>query len=235
MIEKTKNRAFTLIELIVVISIISLLVGVIAPSISKVRDLSFRAKSAAAIQELSAGAMQYKSEYGCYPLQTGIPNSGTYGSKISAAFGRLMLGYITVPGGGTSIDFKSSTYDRNPIVAESNDRFALTNSYDFKKQGGGTISEQYTPLDQWKKGEEMAILYYPSNIGNDGTTLSSVFDIDSNDTYASPKDLNDFSSTLRDNKFGTGSDSRIYNSDSFLLIAPGINREYFTDDDLKNF
>ncbi|HNX27131.1 MAG TPA: prepilin-type N-terminal cleavage/methylation domain-containing protein [Phycisphaerae bacterium] len=230
------KRGFTLIELLVVISIIVLLVGIIGPSISSIRNLSFKAKSTAAIQELAAGAMQYKSEYNYYPLQPSIPDSGTYNSQASAAFGKLMLGYTTVMSGSTfKFRSDSSTYERTPLVPESTDRFVLNTSTTIKtnRKTDTTVSVLlYTPLDQWKKGDEMAILYYPSTIGNDGTALSDVFAVSCNDTYTASTSLTNFSSKLQDTKFGT---TKIVNSDSFLLIAPGIDGEYFTDDDVKNF
>lgn len=230
---KNGNKGFTLIELIVVISIIALLVGIIGPSISKVRELGFKAKSTAAIQELASGAMQYKSEYNYYPLQTPYPSS--FSSKASAAFGAYMLGYDVTNAANTAFispdDHTIATslqHDRKPIISESNDRFSTG--------GSGSLAE-YTPLDQWKKGDELAVLYYPSNIGNDGTTFNSVFTDDINSDYGAtlPVTSDHDKFNLRDTKFGTGSDSRIFNADSFLLIAPGIDRAYFTGDDIKNF
>jgi len=238
------HKGFTLIELIVVISIIALLVGIIGPSVSKVRELGFKAKSTAAIQELASGAMQYKSEYNYYPLQAGWPSST---QKASRYFGASMLGYIVTSTNNDPLDPSvapipvSLRHDRKPFIAESNDRFlnATTTIKSNRKTGATVSAPEYTPLDQWKKGDEMAVLYYPSNIGNDGglTSTSPAFTLNANDFYTDGQPLphnNSGKLKMVDDKFGA-SNERAFNSDSFLLIAAGPDGEYFTEDDIKNF
>lgn len=239
------HRGFTLTELIVVISIIALLVGIIGPSVGKVRDLSFKAKSTAAVQELASGAMQYKSEYNYYPLQTGWPDSTNQASRY---FGASMLGYIVTSTDNNPIDPSKDPFptalqhERKTLISESNDRF-LTASTEIKsnrKTGATVTAPEFTPLDQWKKGEEMAVLYYPSNIGNDGglASTSPAFTLNANNFYTS-KNLPDNNSNsgnfkIVDDKFGSSS-AKAFNSDSFLLIAAGLDGIYFNEDDIKNF
>ena len=56
------RRAFTLIELLVVIAIIALLVGILSPSLSKVKELTRRAHCASNLHQLSQALFEYAAK-----------------------------------------------------------------------------------------------------------------------------------------------------------------------------
>jgi len=64
---KRARGGFTLVELLVVISIIGVLMGLLFPTINVVKNAANKAKASAAIQSLCTAAKSYNNEYGKWP------------------------------------------------------------------------------------------------------------------------------------------------------------------------
>ena len=63
-----KKKAFTLVELLVVISIIALLVSILMPSLNKARELAYRAKCGANLSAIGKSQTLYSKTYNSFPI-----------------------------------------------------------------------------------------------------------------------------------------------------------------------
>ena len=95
-----RRNAFTIVELLVVISIIAILIALLLPALAKARILAERVQSASNLQQLGVALHEYADEYrGQYPLA----NLGNY------PFGdAIYFGYETYPVAGLAMLYYSS-------------------------------------------------------------------------------------------------------------------------------
>src|SRR5258706_7373459 len=71
-------KAFTLVELLVVIGIIALLIGILVPTISKARESGRTAACLSNLRQLTAAAFNYAADHNHYIIPVGnTPKSGT--------------------------------------------------------------------------------------------------------------------------------------------------------------
>jgi len=64
----TRTSAFTLVELLTVITIIAILMGLLFPAISIAKDQARKAEARTAVTGIATAVKQYYTEYGKYPL-----------------------------------------------------------------------------------------------------------------------------------------------------------------------
>lgn len=94
-----RGRAFTLLELLLVIGIIGLLAGILLPAVNKTYQRAIVLRTQADLQAIATGLEAYKADYGVYPPLSGTVYSPAYtGTDVSgpnsgaAVLGKALLG-----------------------------------------------------------------------------------------------------------------------------------------------
>lgn len=132
------RAGFTLVELLVVITIIALMLGVLTPAYNKILANVIRKQVRTMLAGLEAGCKQYKSEAcggGSYP-PAGAANLIKYltGKGMAAEKDKAGTNYIEVPGGGFQMAKGGRIYgpyiDLNPkSISASGTGFVITDPY----------------------------------------------------------------------------------------------------------
>ena len=107
----SRTRAFTIIELLVVVSIIALLVGILLPAIGKARDQAQLTRSQANIKQLGTAAVTYAAEFNDRQVTWINDNISTYGNFAPGAAAAAFGNYANV--NGTSHPSMTLGYGRN--------------------------------------------------------------------------------------------------------------------------
>ncbi len=94
------SRAFTVIELLVVVSIIALLVGILLPAIGKARDQAQLTISLANLRNLAMAHAAYAAEWNDRQYTPIVDNIAAYGTNTGDAFSN----YNASNGGGAEYD-----------------------------------------------------------------------------------------------------------------------------------
>jgi type II secretory pathway pseudopilin PulG len=83
---RTRPGAFTIIELLVVVSIIALLVGILLPAIGKARDQAQLTRSNANVKQLSTAGATYAAEWSDRQFTAVNDNLSHYGNNLGSVF-----------------------------------------------------------------------------------------------------------------------------------------------------
>jgi prepilin-type N-terminal cleavage/methylation domain-containing protein len=99
------RAAFTLIELLTVITIIAILMGLLFPAIAIVKEQARKAQAKADVAGIAAAVKQYYTEYGKYPIGSQPSGQDTlFGDKVSNKELFDILRNIT-PAGGSAPNY----------------------------------------------------------------------------------------------------------------------------------
>ncbi|MBI5724573.1 MAG: type II secretion system protein [Planctomycetes bacterium] len=245
---KTGEGAFTMVELLTVVSIISILVTLLMPSLNRAILLGRRAKSAAFVQELTGAAQSYQKDTSYYPgirypgvllgNRTAPPGSAQTGcltgSQVLAAsvFG---LYYTNVTDATVTNDgvtkTKPGTYVANVYVSYTKAKVIDETDYDLNDQFPGALP----------------ILYWPAVPGNLNDTTSAFRFSDNFDVPTSKPDRYtqfgigsrqaNWTTSITNTNMGNTSQGLpvAWNYDSFLIVGPSMDRVYFNTDDVANY
>jgi len=156
------KKAFTLVELLVVITIISILMGLVLGAASGVRDKSYRSRAQVEVQAIENAAERYKTDNGDYPPisdkngNSSITSSGTiytynpssYQTAAQNLF-TLLMGRSSYSGTSTStayLELKSSQVGNATGTSTINDPWK--NPYGYYYSSNGTVTGAATTTDK---------------------------------------------------------------------------------------
>ena len=121
-VSRQKNAAFTLVELLVVITILGVLMSLLLPAVNSVRESMRRTQCKNNLHQMGVAANAHVTQYGFFPssgwcmVSTGDPDRGTGGTQPGGWIYQLLpfLGLDMIhdlgkgQGNGTSSNFTSS-------------------------------------------------------------------------------------------------------------------------------
>ncbi len=224
------ERAFTLIELMVVILVLGLLMGILIPTIPMILKSVYSARTQSRIASLETGTWQYQQdeEFGGqfpgldsvdYWAPDGVDPMYT-GSQVLAAH---LFDY-----------YDDDPSETNPYRRVDDANPGARSRYGDCKPGMlGHLSNApgYMNFLMDAFPEPKPIAYYPSGRGMG----VGQFRFEDNQRFMdSSLTPTDFSQFIEDPN-SSGAFAQPVNRDGFLLIAPGPDRKYFTEDDIRNW
>jgi type II secretory pathway pseudopilin PulG len=149
MIVKAKRSGLTVVEILVVVAIISLLVGMLLPAVSKVKSMAKEAKQKVQFTAIGIGLATFKNDYGDYPpsdhnswLEEAVEIENSSGAQklAEALLGWDLLGFH--PDSGWRADGRnrwSYSVDGNTQAAGSYFLYDRTSDLDMEKRKGRYI------------------------------------------------------------------------------------------------
>lgn len=213
-VRKHESKAFTLIELLIVIVIIGLLAGILMPTISYALSVAYSTRAMNRIHTLTDGiSFYYNDNNNTYPGQRGT------GDLIGAAPKPYLTGSQLLA--NAMFTNKADEYPRDRYLPYNAKWFHAT------LPAADVLSDGFP--------SPMAICYYPSRIGQAGLGQFRFID---NSLFTTPLCSEvtrqngpglkpSFEEFITDGRYeATGATP--YNNGRFLLVAAGTGRRYFS-------
>ena len=126
---KQRTRGFTIVELLVVISIIALLVGILLPAIGKARDSARLRQSSSNLRQLALAHQMYASEWNDRQYQVSRDDFGAYGNNLATYLADPARNYFIPLGwanGGQWVFVQSPRFHEPIVFSGPGAGFAFT-------------------------------------------------------------------------------------------------------------
>ena len=238
------QAAFTLVELLVIISIIVLLIGILVPALTSFQRNALRAKSFAIVNIIDGACKYYYDDFGDYPpshIDNGVyqnwPDSGNwYGGQLIVLF---LTGYA--PDIETKGDPFGDNDDKSILEDDGKDGFGFRLARRGKVYGpyNGTekldVKKDFVYWDNGPQNYSAPYAFFADAF--DGNILYYRFDKSSSSYHASDNIGDEYIRrsggngpdpasipSIDINYYAKDSSDRYYRSD-FILISKGANRK----------
>jgi len=274
---KKRTKAFTIVELLVVMGIIALLLSLALPAFNTVRIKAREVRDKAALNTIATALESFSTDMGHYPdsqprkkllMQGGFDNTviDDQGAHIlfESLAGLDMIGYqkdhhYEVSNAGIPIDSAGMETKRyGPYLQLDSVKFGNlmedNPNYNSNSNNNNVYDNDNNVFyDTIDPSNALPILYYRAR--TTGRTISDIYNFDDNLIITEARDDKDnplhplfdtqieFAEYIYDSKtfltpgfnIDVNPTARPYKADSFILINPGIDRQYGTQDDICNF
>jgi prepilin-type N-terminal cleavage/methylation domain-containing protein len=179
------KHAFTLIELLVVIAIIAILIGLLFPAFSAVQNQARQTQAKNDLTQIVNAVNAYYTEYGKYPLCTGVTTDTTYGPNAGTSNSDLLYSLRAVAAGCNSlvngvpavnprqIVFISPPYVKNPTNPRSGIATQATTINGISVAIGDLVDPWGTPYNVRIDGDsdnQLANAYTDGSAGGSAST-----------------------------------------------------------------
>ncbi len=245
-----RRAAFTLIEMLVVISIIAILIAILVPAVITAQKQAYISATMGDMRTISTGLQAYHSDFNMYPQSGLVSTAAAYGGVIGQGkayeiLAEALLGYL--PG----------QYDGAPRNGTGNAGGSLSQTKGFRVGVSNTVYGPYLDIGasnivdldttDYFIGDSFPpsagshpnpILYFSANLSPSSTAVFSstagagIFN--SSDDSAQPGSPSSpaFLSLIGANASNTTTGSTITGSQSYLLVSAGPDASFFTGDDI---
>ena len=165
-----KQRAFTLIEILVVISIIGVLAGLLFPAISSAIRSAQKAKATAEARNLSAAFQAFYTEFGYWPTN----NQNCYNIATNTFLNTRSINFYDFSTRKGSVDSTGNYLDpwRQPY------RFRCDGDFSGANAGGGGVGYPFAGVTSYASRNVWVWSFGPAG-GTCGTSKDTANDLDS--------------------------------------------------------